>query len=48
MCGCNSKVLLFSEDGAWLITGDFNDIIGSNEKVGGPDRPESSFSDIRP
>ena len=30
-------------DGPWLITGDFNDIIGSNEKVGGLERPESFF-----
>ena len=31
----------------WLLTGDFNDIIESSEKKGGPDRPEGSFTDLR-
>jgi len=30
----------------WFLTGDFNDIIESSEKRGGPDKPESSFSDL--
>lgn len=31
----------------WFLTGDFNDIINSSEKVGGPPRPEGSFTDLR-
>lgn len=31
----------------WLLRGDFNDIIESSEKKGGPDRPEGSFTDLR-
>lgn len=31
-------------DSAWLITGDFNDILTNAEKVGGPTRAESSFN----
>ena len=31
----------------WFITGDFNDLTCNAEKVGGPERPESSFTDLR-
>ncbi|CAA7044434.1 unnamed protein product [Microthlaspi erraticum] len=31
----------------WLLTGDFNEIIESAEKKGGPVRPESSFTNFR-
>lgn len=31
----------------WILTGDFNDIIDSSEKFGGPPRPEGSFVDFR-
>ncbi|CAL9240671.1 unnamed protein product [Arabidopsis halleri] len=31
----------------WYLTGDFNDIIDSSEKQGGPNRPEGSFIDFR-
>ncbi|KAG7579243.1 Ribonuclease H domain [Arabidopsis thaliana x Arabidopsis arenosa] len=31
----------------WYLTGDFNDIINSTEKQGGPERPEGSFIDFR-
>ncbi|CAA7031134.1 unnamed protein product [Microthlaspi erraticum] len=31
----------------WLLTGDFNEIINSTEKKGGPPRPEGSFEDFR-
>lgn len=31
----------------WFLTGDFNDLLNANEKVGGPDRPEGLFSDLR-
>ena len=37
-----------ARDEAWFITGDFNDILCSDEKDGGTDRPEGSFSDFRP
>lgn len=30
----------------WFITGDFNDIIDSSEKSGGPPRSEGSFTDL--
>ena len=36
-----------SRDEPWFVTGDFNDIISSEEKDGGTDRPEGSFSDLR-
>lgn len=36
-----------SRDRPWFLTGDFNDIINSNEKVGGPPRSEGSFTDLR-
>ena len=31
-------------DSPWLITGDFNDFLNNAEKVGGPARPEGSFT----
>ncbi|KAG2283647.1 hypothetical protein Bca52824_054867 [Brassica carinata] len=34
-------------DSPWLITGDFNDILNNAEKVGGPARPEGSFTAFR-
>lgn len=34
-------------DKAWLITGDFNDILENAEKVGGPPRWEGSFLNFR-
>lgn len=36
-----------SRQGAWLITGDFNDILNNAEKVGGPLRWEGSFVAFR-
>jgi len=36
-----------SREGAWYLTGDFNDIIDSSEKQGGPERHEGIFVDIR-
>lgn len=32
---------------AWFLTGDFNEILNSAEKQGGPERPEGSFIDFR-
>lgn len=34
-------------DEPWLLTGDFNDILNNAEKIGGPARPEGSFSTFR-
>ncbi|KAG2313724.1 hypothetical protein Bca52824_025281 [Brassica carinata] len=34
-------------DTPWLLTGDFNDILCNAEKVGGPVRPEGSFTTFR-
>ncbi|KAL0799496.1 hypothetical protein Bca101_054671 [Brassica carinata] len=34
-------------DTPWLLTGDFNDILCNAEKVGGPTRPEGSFTAFR-
>lgn len=34
-------------DSPWFITGDFNDLLSQNEKDGGPQRPEGSFTDMR-
>lgn len=34
-------------DAPWFLTGDLNDILKADEKVGGPDRPEGSYSDLR-
>ncbi|KAF8088754.1 hypothetical protein N665_0530s0009 [Sinapis alba] len=36
-----------ARDTAWFLTGDFNDLLNANEKLGGPSRPEGSFSDLR-
>lgn len=35
------------EDTAWLLTGDFNDLLDNSEKVGGPLRWEGSFLSFR-
>ena len=34
-------------DEPWFVTGDFNDLLCSDEKTGGTDTPEGSFSDLR-
>lgn len=31
----------------WILQGDFNEILGNHEKIGGAIRPESSFEDFR-
>ena len=36
-----------SRDAPWFITGDFNDLLCSEDKKGGPTRAEGSFSDMR-
>lgn len=36
-----------TKSSSWLITGDFNDILDNNEKVGGPPRWEGSFLTFR-
>lgn len=36
-----------SREEPWFLTGDFNDIIDSSEKQGGPERSEGTFVDIR-
>lgn len=36
-----------NRDAAWLITGDLNDILENDEKVGGPPRCEGSFLSFR-
>lgn len=38
---------LYRCDSAWLITGDFNDLLDNSEKVGGPLRWEGSFLSFR-
>lgn len=39
--------LALARDEPWFITGDLNDIMCAEEKDGGLERPESSFSDLR-
>lgn len=34
-------------DDPWLLKGDFNDILNNAEKIGGPTRPEGSFTAFR-
>ncbi|CAA7042046.1 unnamed protein product [Microthlaspi erraticum] len=36
-----------ARDEAWLLVGDFNEMLNISEKVGGPQRTESSFWDFR-
>ncbi|WZY87458.1 hypothetical protein YC2023_044193 [Brassica napus] len=36
-----------NRDSAWLLSGDFNDILENTEKVGGPERCEGSFIPFR-
>ena len=36
-----------SRDEAWILVGDFNELLNANEKVGGPTREESTFWDFR-
>lgn len=36
-----------NRDAPWFVTGDFNDLLSDEEKLGGPTRPESSFVDLR-
>lgn len=47
--GLWNQLLISAEarDAPWFLTGDLNDLLNSDEKVGGPDRPEGSFSDLR-
>ena len=47
--GLWNQLLVSAEDrdAPWFLTGDLNDLLTSDEKVGGPDRPEGSFSDLR-
>lgn len=35
-----------SREASWFIAGDFNDLTSNSKKVGGPERPESSFADL--
>lgn len=44
-----NRLLVKNEDREepWFLTGDFNDLISGDEKDGGPDRAEGSFSDLR-
>lgn len=39
--------LAITRDAPWFATGDFNDLLCSEEKSGGPARPEGSFTDLR-
>ncbi|KAG7578550.1 Zinc knuckle CX2CX4HX4C [Arabidopsis thaliana x Arabidopsis arenosa] len=36
-----------SRESAWILTGDFNEILDNSEKKGGPPRHEGSFSNFR-
>ena len=36
-----------ARDQPWFITSDFNDLLNNDEKTGGTERPEGSFSDLR-
>lgn len=47
--GLWNQLLVSAEDrdAPWFLTGDLNDLLTSDEKVGGPDRPEGSFLDLR-
>lgn len=36
-----------NHDAPWFVTGDFNDLLSDEEKLGGPTRLESSFVDLR-
>lgn len=36
-----------NRDEAWLLTGDFNELLTNEEKQGGPERRKSSFIDFR-
>ena len=36
-----------NRDEPWFLIGDFNDIVNGQEKTGGRERPEGSFSDFR-
>ncbi|XP_013616941.1 PREDICTED: uncharacterized protein LOC106323347 [Brassica oleracea var. oleracea] len=36
-----------ARDTPWFLTGDLNDLLNNDEKVGGPSRPEASFTDMR-
>lgn len=37
------KTIGFRRDEAWFLVGDFNEIMNNSEKLGGPQRIESSF-----
>ena len=37
-----------AREDAWLLTGDFNDLLDNEEKVGGPLRWEGSFLAVGP
>ncbi|XP_019097316.1 PREDICTED: uncharacterized protein LOC109131143 [Camelina sativa] len=41
------KMIAESREEAWFLYCDFNDIVDSSEKSGGPSRPEGSFVDFR-
>ena len=43
----NLLIKATDRDEPWFVTGDFNDLISREEKDGGPERAEGSFSDLR-